>query len=56
MTARKSIDAPQPSCHAVAMPDDDGDNEEKAECKGTIHDKLDKTKDIAVDNGYVTFT
>ncbi len=51
-----STNAPQPSHLAVALPDDDGDDEEKAERKGTIYDKLDKTKDIAVENGYVTFT
>jgi hypothetical protein len=50
-----STNAPQPSHLTVALPDDDGDDEEKAERKGTIYDKLDKTKDIAVENGYVTF-
>jgi hypothetical protein len=52
---RTSTNGPQP-CHlAGALPNDDGDDEEKAEHKGTIYDKLDKTKDIAVENGYVTF-
>ncbi len=47
---------PQLSCLAIALPDDDGDNEEKADCKGAIYDKLDETKGISVDKGYVTFT
>jgi hypothetical protein len=51
-----STDAPQSSCLAVALPNKDGDNEEKTEHKGTIYDKLDKTKEIAVEDGYVTFT
>jgi hypothetical protein len=35
----------------------DGNNyEKKVECKGAIHDKLDKTKNIVVVDGYVTFT
>ncbi len=56
MTTRMSTDAPQSSCLAVALPNKDGDNEEKTEHKGTIYDKLDKTKEIAVEDGYVTFT
>jgi hypothetical protein len=56
MTTRTSTDAPQPSCLAVALPDNNGDDEEKTECKGAIYDKLDKTKEIAVKDGYVTFT
>ncbi len=52
---RTLTNAPQPSHLAVALPDDDGDDEEKAEHEGTIYDKLDETKDIAVENGYVTF-
>jgi hypothetical protein len=48
--------APQPSCFAIALPDDDGDNEEKADREGAKYNKLDETKDSAVDNGYVTFT
>ncbi len=53
---RTSTEAPQPFCLAVALPDDDGDNEEKANCKGMMYDKLEETKDIAVENGFVTFT
>jgi hypothetical protein len=53
---RMSTDAPQPSHLAVALPNNDGDNEEKTERKGAIYDKLDKTKEIAVEDGYVTFT
>jgi hypothetical protein len=56
MTTRTSMNAPQPSHLAVALPNDNGDDEEKAKLKGTIYDKLDETKDIAVENGYVTFT
>ncbi len=52
---RTSKDAPQPSCLAVALPDEDGDDEEKAKCKGMLYDKLGEMKDIAVENGYVTF-
>jgi hypothetical protein len=56
MATRTLRATPQLSCLAKALPDDDGDNEEKADRKGAIYDKLDDTKDIAVDNGYVTFT
>jgi hypothetical protein len=48
MTTRTSTDAPQPSHLAVALPNDDGDNEEKTKRKGV--------KEIAVKDGYVTFT
>ena len=54
MRTRTLTNAPQPSHLAVALPNDDGDDEEKAERKGTIYDKLDETKNIAVENGYVT--
>ena len=40
----------------VAMPDDDEDNEDRTECEGAIYDKLDETRDIDVEDGYVTFT
>jgi hypothetical protein len=56
MRTRTLTNAPQPSHLAVALPNDDGDDEEKAEHEGTIYDKSDKTKGIAVENGYVTFT
>ena len=56
MTTRTSTDAPQSSYLDVALPDDDDDDEERTERKGTIHDKLDKMKDIDVEDGYVTFT
>ncbi len=55
MTTRTSTDAPQPSCLAVALPNNDGDDEEKTECEGVMYDKLDKMKEIAVKDGYVTF-
>jgi hypothetical protein len=55
MTTRASRNAPQPSPLAVALTDDNGDNKEKVEREGAIYDKLDKTRDIAVENGYVTF-
>jgi hypothetical protein len=53
---RTSTNAPQPSHLAVALPDDDGDDDEKAEREGMLYDKLDEMKDIADENGYVTFT
>ena len=53
---RMSTDAPQPSHLAVALPNNDGDDEEKTEHKGAIYDKLDEMKEIAVEDGYVTFT
>ena len=53
MTTRMPMDAPQSSHLDVALPDDDDDNEERTEHKGTIYDKLDKTKDIAVEDGYI---
>ena len=40
----------------VAVPDDDEDNEDRTECEGAIYDKLDETRDIEVEDGYVTFT
>ncbi len=55
MTTRTSTDAPQPSHLPVALPDDNGDDEEKTECEGAIYGKLDETKEIAVEDGYVTF-
>ncbi len=50
------MDAPQFSRLPVALPDDNGDGEEKTECKGAIYDKLDEMKEIAVKDCYVTFT
>jgi hypothetical protein len=55
MATRRLRATPQLSCLAIALPVDDGDDEEKADCKGAIYDKLDETKDIAVNNDYVTF-
>ncbi len=55
MTTRMSTDAPQPCRLAVALPDNDGDDEEETEREGAIYDKLDKTKEIAVKDGYVPF-
>jgi hypothetical protein len=56
MATRTLRATPQLSCLAIALPNDNGDNEEKADHKGAIYDKLDDAKDIAVNNGYVTFT
>ena len=56
MMTRTSTDAPQSSYLDVALPDDDDDDEERTERKGTIHDKLDKMKDIDVEDGYATCT
>ena len=52
MTTRTPTGAPQPSHLAVALPDD----EENAEHEDVTYDKFDKTKEIVVKNGYVTFT
>ncbi len=38
------------------MPDDDEDNEDQTEYEGAIYDKLDETRDIDVEDDYVTFT
>ncbi len=38
------------------MPDDDEDNEDQTEREGAIYDKLDETRDIDVEDSYVTFT
>jgi hypothetical protein len=56
MATRMLRAIPQLSCLAKALPNDNGKDEEKTDQKGAIYNKLDETKDIAVDNGYVTFT
>ena len=56
MAIRASRATPQLSRLAIALPNDEGNDEEKADREGAIKDKLDDTKDIAVNNGYVTFT
>ncbi len=38
------------------MSDDDEDNEDQTEHDDAIYDKLDETRDIDVEDGYVTFT
>jgi hypothetical protein len=53
---RMSTDAPQSLHLDVAMPEDDADDEKRMECEGAIYDKLDKTRDIDVEDGYFTFT
>ncbi len=56
MTTRTSTNAPQSLHLDVAMPEDDEDDEDQTERKGAIYDKLDETRDIDVEDGYVTFT
>ena len=52
MTPRTS----QSSHLDVAMPDNDEDNEDQTECEGAIYNKLDETREIDVEDGYITFT
>ena len=52
---RMSTDAPQSSHLDVALPNNDDDDEQRTELKGTIYDKLDEMKDIDAEND-VTFT
>jgi hypothetical protein len=42
-------------CILVAMLEDDEDNEDRSEREGATYDKLDETKNIDVEDGYVTF-
>ena len=56
MRTRTSTDVPQSLHLDVAMSEDDEDDEDQTEREGRIYDKLDETRDIDVDNGYVTFT
>ncbi len=57
MTRRESTDTPQSFPLDMALPDDNDENDkEPKEQKGVIYDKLDKTNDIEVADGYVTFT
>jgi len=56
MTTSTWIGTPQPSHLDVALPNNDGDDKYKAGCEGVTYDKLNQTKDIAVENDYVTFT
>ena len=56
ITTRTSMNAPQSSHLDVATQDNDEDNEDQTECEDVIYDKLDETRDIDVEDGYVTFT
>jgi hypothetical protein len=57
MTRRKSTDKPQSFPLDTALTDANDENDkEQTECKDAMYDKLDETKNIAVADGYITFT